>query len=180
MHEDQHKHLRRLERVWLDSPAYFVTACTHRRRPILAATVVTAILTGEWRTAEERHGWLVGRYVIMPDHVHFFCAAEHNAKSLSVFVGAWKEWTSKRIARELGPAVAAGADRGSAAGTIDDKPRSPRAATTRVWQREFFDHVLRSEESYAEKWEYVRQNPVRAGLAAHVEDWPFQGEIHPL
>jgi len=126
MHEDQHKHLRRLERVWLDSPAYFVTACTHRRRPILAATVVTAILTGEWRTAEERHGWLVGRYVIMPDHVHFFCAAEHNAKSLSVFVGAWKEWTSKRIARELGPAVAAGADRGSAAGTIDDKPRSPR------------------------------------------------------
>jgi len=164
-----------LERVWLESPVYFVTTCTQHRRPILATTAVANILSDEWRTAHKRHGWLVGRYVIMPDHVHFFCAAEPNAKTLSVLIGAWKEWTSKRIARELGAAVAAGADRG---------PRSPRAATAeetaRVWQREFFDRVLRSEESYAQKWEYVRQNPVRAGLTARMEDWPFQGEIHSL
>src|ERR1700722_3561472 len=112
MLEDQYKHLRRLERVWVESPVYFVTACTHNRRPILASTVVANILTSEWRAARERHGWLVGRYVIMPDHVHFFCVAETEAKTLAVFVGAWKEWTSKRIARELGPVVAAGADRG--------------------------------------------------------------------
>jgi REP element-mobilizing transposase RayT len=173
-----------LERVWLESPVYFVTVCTQQRRPILASVAVADILTGEWRAAHQRHGWLVGRYVIMPDHVHFFCAAEHRAKTLSVFVGAWKEWTTKRIARELGPAVAAGADRGAAAGTMNDKPRSPRAATTkghaRLWQREFFDHVLRSAESYAQKWEYVRQNPVRASLTTRAEDWPFQGDIHPL
>jgi len=181
MPDDPHKHLRRLERVWLESPFYFVTACTDQRRLVLAATAVADILTDEWRTAHKSHGWLVGRYVIMPDHVHFFCAAQPNAKTLSVFIGAWKEWTSKRIARELGPsAVAAGADRGFAAGTIHDNPRSPRAATTRLWQREFFDHVLRSEESYAQKWEYVRQNPVRAGLTTRADDWPFQGEIHPL
>ena len=165
---------------------YFVTACTYHRRRILAVAAIAGILTNEWRVATERHGWLVGRYVIMPDHVHYFCAAQPNAKTLSVFVGAWKEWTSKRIVRELGPVVAAGADRGSAAGAINGKPRSPRAATAagadtaRVWQPEFFDHVLRSEESYAQKWEYVRQNPMRAGLAASANDWPFQGEIHPL
>ncbi len=194
MPDDPHKHLRRLERVWLESPVYFVTACTQQRRPILAATAVADILTGEWRAAHEQHGWLVGRYVIMPDHVHFFCASQPNAKTLSVFIGAWKEWTSKRIARELGPsvvaagvdrgpdagAVAAGADRGSTADTIHDNPRSPRAATTRLWQQGFFDHVLRSEESYAQKSEYVRQNPVRAGLTTRADDWPFQGEIHPL
>jgi REP element-mobilizing transposase RayT len=180
MPEAQHKHLPRLERVWLESPVCFVTACTHQRRPILAVESAANILISEWRAAHEHHGWLVGRYVIMPDHVHFFCAAEHNSKTLSVFVGAWKEWTSKRIAGELGPVVAAGVDRGPGAGAMNDMPRSPRAATTRVWQREFFDHVLRSEESYAEKWEYVRQNPVRAGLATGVEDWPFQGEIYLL
>jgi putative transposase len=32
------------------------------------------------------------------------------------------------------------------------------------WQKDFFDHVLRSEEPYQEKWHYVRENPVRAGL----------------
>ena len=48
------------------------------------------------------------------------------------------------------------------------------------WQEGFFDHVLRSSESYGEKWEYVRMNPVRAGLCATPEDWPYQGEIVPL
>jgi putative transposase len=49
-----------------------------------------------------------------------------------------------------------------------------------VWQSDTFDHILRSGESYSEKWNYVRMNPVRAGLAAAPEDWPWQGEITPL
>ena len=34
--------------------------------------------------------------------------------------------------------------------------------------------LLRSDESLSDKWEYLRQNPVRAGLVANPEDWPFQ------
>ena len=48
------------------------------------------------------------------------------------------------------------------------------------WQEGFFDHLLRRNESYAEKWEYVRQNPVRKDLCGRVEDWPYQGEMFPL
>ena len=50
----------------------------------------------------------------------------------------------------------------------------------RVWQKEFFDHVLRSCESYSQKWDYVKENPVRAGLVKKSDDWPFQGEIESL
>ena len=46
-----------------------------------------------------------------------------------------------------------------------------------MWERGFFDHVIRNAESYAQKWDYVRQNPVRAGLVERAEDWPYQGEI---
>lgn len=46
-----------------------------------------------------------------------------------------------------------------------------------IWQRGFFDHVLRSDESYAQKWNYVRQNPVRPGLVKNADDWPFSGEL---
>ena len=49
-----------------------------------------------------------------------------------------------------------------------------------VWQEEFFDHVSRSSESYHQKWEYVKENPVRAGLVTKSDDWPFQGEIESL
>jgi len=41
------------------------------------------------------------------------------------------------------------------------------------WQRNFFDHRLRHDESLAEKFEYVCQNPVRAGLITQGEEWPY-------
>jgi REP-associated tyrosine transposase len=46
-----------------------------------------------------------------------------------------------------------------------------------LWQPGFFDHILRTAESYVEKWNYVRENPVRAGLVQTANDWPYQGEI---
>lgn len=49
-----------------------------------------------------------------------------------------------------------------------------------IWQRGFFDHVLRSDESYREKWEYVLANPVRAGLVLQVGAWPYAGEVIPI
>jgi len=150
-----HKHLRRLERVWISDPIYFVTTCTYQRKAILARGEVAKILIREWCSARERHRWAIGRYVIMPDHVHFFCAPEFDAKTLPIFVGSWKEWTSKAIKRQLG-------------------------LTNSVWQEEFFDHVLRSSESYSEKWNYVRNNPVRHGFVTDADDWPWQGEIEEL
>ncbi len=45
--------------------------------------------------------------------------------------------------------------------------------TAVAWQRDFFDHRLRAQESYEEKAHYIRMNPVRAGLAAKLNDWAF-------
>ena len=42
-----------------------------------------------------------------------------------------------------------------------------------VWQREYFDRILRSDEDLRKKCEYVLQNPVRAGLAATVDEYPW-------
>jgi REP element-mobilizing transposase RayT len=120
----------------------------------LANDAVHLLLRDEWAGMLSRHGWAVGRYVVMPDHVHFIAEPlATGARTLSVAMGAWKEWTSKGIVRLTKAA----------------KP---------LWQPEFFDHLLRSNESRAEKWLYVRQNPVRAGLVTRVEDWPFAGSIH--
>jgi len=40
-----------------------------------------------------------------------------------------------------------------------------------VWQEESFDHVLRGSESFTEKLEYIRQNPVRRGLVGRPEEY---------
>ena len=41
------------------------------------------------------------------------------------------------------------------------------------WQRDFFDHRLRGDESFEEKAKYIRANPVRAGFVADLEEWPY-------
>ena len=45
------------------------------------------------------------------------------------------------------------------------------------WQRDFFDHRLRADESYVEKAHYIRMNPVRKGLASQPEQWPYIWEF---
>lgn len=44
------------------------------------------------------------------------------------------------------------------------------------WQRDYFDHRLRNDESHEEKADYIRQNPVRAGLVAKPDHWPYVWE----
>jgi putative transposase len=109
----------------------------------------------ELRSAQARYGWAIGRYVVMPDHVHFFCSPGQHARSLSAFMQQWKSWTSKRIIRECG-------------------------LPGPIWQHGFFDHLLRSDESYEQKWLYVRNNPVRTGLVAEAGQWPWQGVVGQL
>jgi REP element-mobilizing transposase RayT len=149
------KHLHRLSNVWVRDPIYFVTIGTAGRRRCLTERPLTQIIRDAWNSSPHTSGWFVGRYVIMPDHVHFFARATPDAKSLSSFVRDWKRWTAHQAAN------------------IANIPPP-------LWPPEFFEHVLRSPESYSLKWDYVRTNPVRAGLAVTTEGWPYAGECEDL
>ena len=46
-----------------------------------------------------------------------------------------------------------------------------------IWQPEYFDRYLRSQENYAQKWNYVAQNASRAGLVKEGEEWQYRGSI---
>src|SRR5450631_4324206 len=95
----EHRHLRRLDAVWIEPAVFFITVCVQGRRPILANDQAHGVILDELRAAPGRHGWSVGRYVAMPDHLHFFCAGGEapGDSALSKFVGAFKEWTAKRL-----------------------------------------------------------------------------------
>jgi putative transposase len=140
----------RLNCVFPSNPVFFVTLCTYRRRAILASGPVATTFVEFAERAYSEHNVAVGRYVIMPDHIHLFvCGPDDFA--LGKWVGMLKQCLAKQIVR-----------------FTRSEP---------LWQRRFFDHVLRSEESYAQKWNYVRDNPVRAGLVTNADDWPYAGEI---
>ena len=144
---------QRLRWLFTEYPVYYVTACTYNRRRILDRPAVheTFIQIGLHAAS---YGVGVGRYVIMPDHVHLFAA--FGPESISLW--AWMKSLKSTISKTL------------------------RNATfcAPYWQKGFFDHVIRSGESYEQKWLYVRNNPVRAGLVRSSEDWPYAGERSQL
>ncbi len=144
--------LTRLGWVYTDAPVYFLTVVTHERRRILANDDTHRAFIRFCTFASDRHV-LVGRYVLMPDHLHAFVCIPPAAVGLSKWIKSMKNAISKHW-RSCGIP-------------------SPH------WQKGFFDHLLRSDESHAEKWKYVRDNPVRAGLCVTADDWPYAGQILP-
>ncbi len=150
--------LQRLDWIFERSPVYFVTACTHNRRAILTdARVHKRVL--QFAADGLNHGAWLGAFVLMPDHLHAFVALGNG--------------DGQRPPLQLGQWVKA------LKGALSEVLRNTGVEGP-YWQKGFFDHLLRSEESYTEKWDYVRQNPVRAGLVRRWEDWPYFGEPFPL
>ena len=129
----------------------YVTMCADKRRPLLANPEVVSLLIDCWRKANH---WLVGRYVVMPDHLHLFCApAKFPIAPLKQWARFWRNESTRRW---------------------------PRAEQKPIWQADFFDRQLRCGESYHQKWLYVWDNPIKAGIVKSVEDWPYQGELNVL
>jgi len=167
----------RLERVFqkYNPPLYFVTFCTARRRKILANEAVHRVLV-EYGRRGEAHGVALGRYVIMPNHVHLFVRGTHEFR-LSIWMRGLKRVVAAAVAggRKVDLPMDAACP---AAGDGRQLQRPVKTdSESSIWQRGFFDHLLRNSDSYSQKWQYVEQNPVRAGLVSKTEDWPYAGEI---
>lgn len=87
----------------------------------------------------------------MPDHVHVFVNLPRHLR-LEDYVRLLKQHLNGPLRQGL-------------------------ARTDRLWQPGFFDPLIRANESYEQKWAYVLENPVRAGVVERWQDWPYQGEI---
>jgi REP element-mobilizing transposase RayT len=89
--------------------------------------------------------WRVLAATVMPDHLHAFVAPTQDRNAkLGNFSAALKRWIRERLDASWN------------------------------FQPGCFDRLLRSDESVHDKWLYVRENPVRAGLVKDWTDWPYQ------
>jgi putative transposase len=110
--------------------------------------------------------------IAMPDHLHVLVAPLDRDASVAAFSKWFKRWFDEEYYSPNCRAFAA-ANADSLVGVSQKRPTTD-AISKWKWQEGCFDRLLRSDESLSDKWEYLRQNPVRAGLVANPEDWPFQ------
>ncbi|MCF7838668.1 MAG: hypothetical protein K9N49_08570 [Candidatus Marinimicrobia bacterium] len=161
-----------------------VNVCTKDRRAVLACDAGHQLCRAVWRAADH---WRVGRYVIMPDHVHLFCAP---GRFPMPGLRQWVEFWKSRIAAQWPGGT--GSVRSVGHPDADDTEvvppgdgyfvptRIPPVCRFKLWQRDYWDTQMRSRAHYEDRLLYVRLNPVRRELVTHPEDWPYQGEIFPL
>jgi REP element-mobilizing transposase RayT len=123
----------------------FTTVCSKGRKRWLANPQVHGALQAAWR----RHvHWIVTRYVIMPDPLHFFAEPGERPLPFDDWMTVWKSGVTRIL-------------------------KIPEFR----WQAGSFHHRIRSYEDYNEKLNYINQNPVKAGLVGRIEDWPYRGEV---
>ncbi len=137
----------------------FLTVCTEKRGQWLAQPSTQRALHEIWQNTAM--AWLVSDYLLMPDHLHLFCAPHDLKFTIERWIGFWKDRLAKSLKNQGGAAA-------------------PPYLSVGRFQPGGFHHRLRDGENYAQKWQYVRENPVRARLVVHAEDWPYSGRVHEI
>jgi REP element-mobilizing transposase RayT len=126
----------------------FITLCIHPRISALANLSFNQVFLDACVDADQ---WLVGRYLIMPDHIHLFTSP---ASKESCTIMRWNTYLKERITKKSNPSW--------------------------KWQADCWDTQMRTPAHYHEKWNYMRDNPVRAGLVRSPNEWKWQGCLHDL
>ena len=142
-----------LRRYHESKQTHFVTFSCYHRLPLLSTPTTRDIFLDCLERTRRIFHLRVHGYVVMPEHVHLLLS-EPEEELLSTAIQALKLASSRRTARFR-------------------EPSDPR-----LWQRRYFDHNVRTAESFETVLQYTHRNPVKRGLAVKPEDWKWSSFRH--
>jgi putative transposase len=133
---------------------YFITICARDKEQFFNDHDLCGEVVSCLIQEKERCDFAIYAYCLMPDHIHILLSPDKSGRTISNFVGAFKSRTT-RIAWRKG-------------------------VKGKVWQARFYDHVLRRDEDLQQTAEYILNNPVRKGLVAHWNEYPYAGLLDEI
>jgi putative transposase len=150
-----------LKRLHHSGQSHFLTFSCYHRLPHLAQMQMQSAFLLALEQSRRRFAMRVYGYVVMPEHVHLLLSEPAGGR-LSRFVQMLKTTV-----------------------TVQARMRGERTAgQSPFWQARYFDHNVRNNEGFITQLRYIHRNPVKRGLCAAPEDWPWssfrawaQGEI---
>jgi putative transposase len=146
----KHPRHRLTARDYTGRRAYFLTLCTAERQDYFSSPELVHPLIEVMLERFEKAGFSVYAYCFMPDHCHVLIVAMSDSCQLANAVRGFKG-AAVALARKFG--------------------------IHELWQRNFYEHILRSSEDLGAVAAYILQNPVRARLVHDSRDWPFLGTL---
>jgi putative transposase len=132
---------------------YFVTIVVLNRQNLFGDKQLAAATLDCLLHLRQQLQFKIYCYCLMPDHFHALIGLGESKKSLSEICGAFKSLSTRAFWQRY---------------------------EGRLWQRQFFDHIIRNEKDFLETIEYIKMNPVRKQLVERIEQWPYTGCIDEL
>ncbi len=129
---------------------YSLTFCVQGRTHVFINPKVVCEVLEQISQAAAAHRFEILAYCFMPDHLHLLVEARSSDSDLISFANLVKQRTSFTF-RQSHP--------------------------ERLWQKGYFEHIVRNDESTQIVAKYVLENPVRAGLVKEPLDYPFSGSL---
>jgi REP element-mobilizing transposase RayT len=129
---------------------YFVTLVVAGRRKVFRDERLARASVSCLVELRQRLNFRVYVYTLMHDHFHALLGLGESGKTLGEVCGAFKSLTTRAYWRWY---------------------------EGRLWQRQFYDHVVRNEDDFFETLEYIELNPVRRGLVESWKAWPYAGRV---
>ena len=145
-----HKNIRLDASKYLGARCYFVTLCCASRRPIFANPKHAHWIVEILRVISMDHRFLVHAYSAMPDHLHLLTLGADQSSDLLRFLKDFKQRTGFDFRKQSGLVL---------------------------WQKKFYDHILRGSDSVEAVAAYIWLNPVRKRIVSRPHDYLFSGSF---
>jgi putative transposase len=158
---------RRLHRYYGAGYLHFITTSCYHRQPWLNHARHRDLFLRTLERVRRRYDFVVVGYVVMPEHVHLLLG-EPERGNPSLVMQALKQGFARQLLSRLRSRGKTG--QGSLWNLVLEDGH--------VWQRRFYDFVVRTEHKRIEKLRYMHRNPVKRGLVREPEQWRWSSYRH--
>ena len=148
------------KRIKVAGGTYFFTVNSYNRRPLLTSDIVRQGLRGAINKTRETLPFKIEAWVLLPDHLHAIWTLPPGDANFAARWAMIKQYTSK-FCRHLFE--------------YDEKVGNSRQLRKEMtlWQRRFWEHLIRDDDDYKNHFDYIHWNPVKHGHVTGVIDWPY-------
>ena len=132
---------------------YFVTITLKNRRSNLLTENI-ALIRKALKTSIQKYGFKIDSMCVLPDHIHMMIQLHETKDTVGPCIQRFKSEFVKLLKHS---SVVIYNQKGEA----------------NIWQRRFWEHLIRDESDYRRHLDYIHYNPLKHGLVRDVNDWPF-------
>ncbi len=147
-------------RVYQPGGTYFFTTVTNHRIPIFADSRANDLLMNVFHDVARKYPFETIAYCILPDHIHTIWTLPEDTADFSIRWSAIKAIFSMRYQERMGK-------------IIPNNPSKTSKRESGIWQRRFWEHLIRNQNDLNTHIDYIHFNPIKHRLVTKLVDWKW-------